>query len=79
MGFPKTMGAILGVTVIRTIVFWGLYWGSPYSGKLPYGPYLQFLPSILGVLQGFGSRGSCLCVMSVTLSFRAKHPWVLYL
>ena len=27
-GFPKIRGIILGVPIIRTIVFWGLYWGS---------------------------------------------------
>ena len=25
-GFPNNRGTILGVPVIRTIVFWGLYW-----------------------------------------------------
>ena len=28
-GFPKIRGTILGVPIIRTIVFLGLYWGSP--------------------------------------------------
>ena len=27
-GFPKIGGTILGVPMIRTIVFWGLYWGK---------------------------------------------------
>ena len=46
--FPKIRGTILGVSIIRTIVFWGLYWGPP----------------IINILQGpessrsFGSRGS---------------------
>ena len=26
-GFPKIRGTFLGVPIIRTIVFWGLYWG----------------------------------------------------
>ena len=26
-GFPKIRSTILGVPIIRTIVFWGLYWG----------------------------------------------------
>ena len=26
-GFPKISGRILGVPIIRIIVFWGLYWG----------------------------------------------------
>ena len=27
-GFPKIMGTFLGVPIIRTIVFWGLLWGT---------------------------------------------------
>ena len=27
LGFPKIRGTILGVLIIRIIVFWGLYWG----------------------------------------------------
>ena len=34
-GFPKIRGTILGVLIFRIIVYWGLYWGSPYFGKLP--------------------------------------------
>ena len=26
-GFPKIRGTILGVPIIRIIVYWGLYWG----------------------------------------------------
>ena len=29
------MGTFFGVPMIRTIGFWGLYWGPPYFGKLP--------------------------------------------
>ena len=32
-GFPKIRGTILGVPIIRIIVFWGLYWGSPILGN----------------------------------------------
>ena len=32
-GFPKLGGTILGVPILRTIVFWGLYWGSLILGK----------------------------------------------
>ena len=29
-GFPKIRGTLLlGVPIIRTILFWGLYWGPP--------------------------------------------------
>ena len=32
-GFPKIMGTFLGVPIIRTIVFWGLYWGPLILGN----------------------------------------------
>ena len=31
-GFGKIRGTLLGVPIIRTIVFWGLYWGAPILG-----------------------------------------------
>ena len=31
--FPKIRGTILGVPIIRTIVFWGLYWGPLILGN----------------------------------------------
>ena len=40
-GFPKIRGTILGVPIIRTIVYWGLYWG-PLNGFLK-NPFLQRL------------------------------------
>ena len=32
-GFPKFKGTMVGITIKRTIVFWGIL-GSPYFGKL---------------------------------------------
>ena len=32
-GFPKIRGIILGVPIIRIIIYWGLYWGPPTLGK----------------------------------------------
>ena len=32
-GFPKITGTLLGVPIIRTIIFWGLYWGSLILGN----------------------------------------------
>ena len=32
-GFPKIRGTILGVPIIWTIVFWGLYWGPLILGN----------------------------------------------
>ena len=31
--FPKIRGTILGVPTKRTVVFWGLYWGSLVLGN----------------------------------------------
>ena len=48
-GFPKIRGNLLGVPIIRTTVFWGLYWGSPYFGRLPYyprDPSIQIIPTL---------------------------------
>ena len=36
-GFPKIRGTILGVPIIRIIVFWGLYWGPPILGNYHMG------------------------------------------
>ena len=35
--FPKIRGTIWGVPIIRTIVFWGLYWGSLILGNYHIG------------------------------------------
>ena len=32
-GFPKIRGTFLGVLIIRTIVFWGLYWDPLILGN----------------------------------------------
>ena len=32
-GFPKIRGTFLGIPIIRTIVYWGLYWGSLILGN----------------------------------------------
>ena len=32
-GFPKIRGTFLGVPIIRTIVFWDLYWGPLILGN----------------------------------------------
>ena len=39
--FPKIRGTILGVPIIRTITFWGPYWGSAIWGK-----YQTYLPDL---------------------------------
>ena len=32
-GFPRIIGTFLGAPIIRTIVFWGLYWGPLILGN----------------------------------------------
>ena len=32
-GFPKIMGTIIRVPIIRIIIFWGLHWGPPILGN----------------------------------------------
>ena len=41
-GFPKIRGTISGVPIIRTIVFWGLYWGPLILGN--YHVWLSVFP-----------------------------------
>ena len=31
--FPKIRGTFLGVPIIRTVVYWGLYWGTLILGN----------------------------------------------
>ena len=38
-GFPKIRGTYLGVPIIRTIVFWGLYWGPLILGSGSFSLY----------------------------------------
>ena len=45
-GFPKIRDTILGVPIVRTIVFWGLYWGP-----LILGNYQALSPKLQGVLR----------------------------
>ena len=42
-GFPKIRGTILGVPIIRTIVFWGLYWGPLILGNYHIDPFRHSL------------------------------------
>ena len=37
-GFPKIRCTTLGVPIIRTTVFWGLYWGPPILGNYHLDP-----------------------------------------
>ena len=67
--FPKIMGTLLGVPIIRTIVSWGLYWGplilettvSTHIGYRLEGPgfRVQGLGSVGFRVQGFGLMQKC--------------------
>ena len=37
-GFPKIRGTLLGVPIIRIVVYWGLYWGPPILGNYHIAP-----------------------------------------
>ena len=34
-GLPNIRGTILGIPIVRTIVYWGLYWGPLILGNYP--------------------------------------------
>ena len=56
LGFPKIRGTILGVPMIRTIVFRGLYWGPPILANYYINPCKDwgFIVEVLG--QSLGLR-----------------------
>ena len=41
-GFPKIRGTLLGVPIVRIIVFRGLYWGSLILGNYHFIAHLLF-------------------------------------
>ena len=52
-GLPKIRGSFLGVPIIRTIVFWGLYWGPPFLGN----SHLELGQVCTSSYEAFGARG----------------------
>ena len=40
---PKFRGTFLGVLIIRTIVYWGLYWGCPILENYHIG-VIRYIP-----------------------------------
>ena len=56
-GFPKIRDNFLGVPIIRTIIYWGLYWGT-----LILGTYLGVSPKSFQLLGPYKKdRGIFLC------------------
>ena len=66
--FPKIRSTILGVPIIRTIVYWGLYWGPFILGNYHLYLYMHAelltLDPKLQVGQGIGLLG---------LNYEARH------
>ena len=57
-GFPKIRGTILGVPIMRIIVFWGLYWGPLILGNYHIGLESKLTSRVLGMhrsLWGFSN------------------------
>ena len=59
--FPKIRGTILGVPIIRIIVFWGLYWGPSFreitiSFQTRW-PLLRLSEGLTGDIKIFGQLG----------------------
>ena len=73
MGFPQIKGTVLGVPIIWTIVFWGLYL---YWGPLILGNYhlwaLDCLVWRVGRVCLFVEYGSYSVIMSSYVNFRAR-------
>ena len=66
--FPKIMGTILGVPIIRTIVFGGLYWGPPILGN--YHIYTRHLRPHVFVTSPYMPPKKLVCI---SLSFCRFH------
>ena len=56
-GFPKIWGTLLGVPIVRTIVYWGLYWGSLIlgNGHTPEPPKVCERIALWAVFEGSGA------------------------
>ena len=54
---PKIRGTFLGVPIIRTIVFWGLYWGPLSLGN--YHVEFRAWFKLLGFRVCFRCKGGC--------------------
>ena len=55
-GFPKIRDDSLGVPIIQTIIFWGLYWGPPILGNSHLGFRVFGFGFSVYKAQGLGSK-----------------------
>ena len=65
--FPQIRGTILGDPIIRTIVFWGLYW-VPLFGETTMSTMCRIGRGTDGRKWNVASTGSCVSEMLCTLS-----------
>ena len=52
---PKIRDTFLGVPIIRTIVFWGLYWGPLILGNYLIGFRVKEIPRISSQVVAYGA------------------------
>ena len=58
-GFPKIRGTLLGVPIIRTIIFRGLYWGPAILGNYQiFRTYLMDVGPCQGICEGLSTSAS---------------------
>ena len=70
--FPNIGGTILGVPIRRTIVFWGLYWGSLILGN--YQISMVMCPHPGACLEGQGDVVSSLILGDSWDNYMAANP-----
>ena len=79
-GFPKIRGTILGLLVIRTIVYWGLL-GSPYPALGLMDTLGSSLEIMLGKFRGkvLFERPSLFPISRMIRESGACHFWLVHL
>ena len=65
-GFPKIRGTFLGFPIIRTIVFWGLYWGPLILGNYQIGKAIALHVEVFKGARSRGSKAKCPTTQLVT-------------
>ena len=71
---PKIRGTSLGFPIIRIMVFWGLYLGSPILGKYQIVPYKDHSPSKRGLYGYMGFHVSLECIGRDKCKSSILHP-----
>ena len=78
--FPKIMGTLLGVPIIRILVFWGSILGSPYFGKLPchysyYDYYFMNIHIVIILVIIVALCYSIVLVLYIAVFFSGGYYW----